>query len=154
MTAQAATAAPDNRRRLRRRHLWLIPGLAVAVYANSIASQHNLGLVPLLLFGILPHLTALIGVGQPHAHGQMAPRAVPFFNATHHPVVPIVLAGVAAAGVLPPYWLVAGLTWLGHIVVEWALGDGLRSADGYLLPGAGRMIGFGYRPLASESSGQ
>ena len=152
MTAQAATTPAQPRRRIRRRHLLLIPGLAVAVYANSIAAQHQLGLVPLLLFGILPHLAVLIGVGQPHERGQLAPRAVPLFNAMHHPAVPLALVGIAATGVIPPYWLVAGLTWLGHIVVDWALGDGFRSRDGYLIGGVGRLIGVGPRSLRPARS--
>ena len=153
MTAQVATAAPDSRRRFRRRHLWLIPGLAVAVYANSIATQHDLGLVPLLLFGILPHLAVLVGIGQPHAHRQLAPRAVPFFNAMHHPATPFVLLGIAATGVLPPFWLVGALAWFSHVIVDWAFGDGLRSADGYRLVGVGRLIGLGPQPLPAARSG-
>jgi hypothetical protein len=127
--------------------------LAVAVYANSIATQHELGLVPLLLFGILPHLAVLVGLGQPHGRGQLAPRAVPLFNTMHHPLVPLALAGVAATGVLPPYWLVGGLVWLGHVVVDWGLGDGLRSADGYVLGGVGRLIGLGSRSNQGARNG-
>ena len=39
------------RQPLRLRHLWVIPGLAIAVDANAIGNEHQLGLVPLLLFG-------------------------------------------------------------------------------------------------------
>jgi len=123
-----AVAAP---RRLKRRHLWLIPGLAIAVYANAQAGTHGLGLGPLLLFGIMPHLPVLLGIGQPHARGQMAARAVPLFNVMHHPVVPLAVAGLAAGGVLSPFWLVGGLAWFSHIVVDLALGDGLRTRDGW-----------------------
>ncbi|MEA2838668.1 MAG: hypothetical protein QOD89_3218 [Bradyrhizobium sp.] len=118
-------------RRLTLRHGWIVPGLALAIYANAVAADHGLGLIPLLLFGIVPHLTVLVGIGQPHARGQLAPRAVPLFNAMHHPALPLALLGVAATGILPPFWLVGALAWLGHIGVDLALGDGLRTADGW-----------------------
>ncbi len=145
MTAVSApsAAAPVARRRLKSRHAWAIPGLAIAVYANSVASQHGLGLLPLLLFGILPHLTVLYGLGQRHGRRQLAPRAVPAFNVMHHPAVPAVLAAVAATGVIGPFWLVGALAWLSHIVVDWALGDGLRGPDGYLLGPVRRLTGVG-----------
>ena len=144
MTAvHASSMVPDPRRPLKQRHLWLIPGLAVAVYANSVATAHGLGLVPLLAFGILPHLSVLVGLGQPRTRGQLAPRAVALFNTMHHPVVPLALLGVAVTGLLPPFWLVGALAWLSHIVVDWALGDGLRSADGFLLRRFGRITGIG-----------
>jgi hypothetical protein len=130
-TTESSPAVPSRRLRLGRRHLWLIPGLAIAVYANAYAGQHGLGLGVLLLFGIVPHLPALLGVGQPHARGQMAPRAVPLFNAMHHPAPPLVLFALAAAGILSPFWLVGALAWFSHIVVDLAFGHGLRTADGW-----------------------
>jgi hypothetical protein len=130
-TTEPSPAAPSRTLRLRRRHLWLVPGLAVAVYANAQAGALATGLVPLLLFGIVPHLPALLGVGQPHARGQMAARAVPLFNVMHHPVPPFVIIGLAAAGILSPFWLVGGLAWFSHIVVDLAFGHGLRTPDGW-----------------------
>jgi hypothetical protein len=121
-------------RRFKARHLWLVPGLALAVYANAQAGHHAVGLLPVLLFGIVPHLPILLGFGRAHAPGQMPPRAVPLFNAMHHPVPPLVLAAVAAAGILPPFWLVGGLAWFSHIVVDLALDQGLRTAEGWRRP--------------------
>jgi hypothetical protein len=118
-------------RRLTLRHGWIVPGLALAVYANALAADHGLGLAPVLLFGIVPHLAVLVGNGQPHARGQLGPRAVPLFNAMHHPALPLALLGVAATGLLPTFWLAGALAWLGHIVVDLGLGDGLRTADGW-----------------------
>jgi hypothetical protein len=118
-------------RRIRLRYLWLIPGLAIAVAANMQAGDHGLGIGPLVLFGILPHLPVLLGRGQPHGRGQMAARAVPLFNVMHQPLPPLVLVALATTGVLSPFWLVAGLAWLSHIVVDLALGDGLRTPDGW-----------------------
>jgi len=113
------------------RHAWIVPGLGLAIYANVVASDHGLGLIPVLLFGIAPHLTVLLGIGQPHGQGQLADRAVPLFNAMHHPALPLALLGLAMAGVLPTFWLVGALAWLGHIVVDLGLGDGRRTADGW-----------------------
>lgn len=132
--SRALVAAVASPRRLRARHLWVIPGLAIAIYANAQASQHGLGLGPLLLFGIVPHIPALLGIGQPHAQGQMPRRAVPLFNALHHPAPPLVVLGLAAAGVLSPFWFVGGLAWFSHIVVDLALDQGLRTADGWRRP--------------------
>jgi hypothetical protein len=105
--------------RLAPRHLWLIPGLGLSFVANAIAGQQGLGIAPLLVFGILPHVPALLGS-----------RAVGLFNAMHHPAPPAIVAAVATAGILAPLWLVAGLVWLSHIVVDQALGDGHRAAGG------------------------
>jgi Domain of unknown function (DUF4260) len=133
-TNEAPTAKARRPGRIARRHLWLVPGLVIALYANAQAGQHGLGLGPLLLFGIVPHLPALLGIGQPHAEGQMAPRAVPLFNAMHHPVPPLVVLAFAAAGILSPFWLVGALAWFSHIVVDQAFGHGLRTADGRRRP--------------------
>jgi deazaflavin-dependent oxidoreductase (nitroreductase family) len=138
---QAAAPTPGSARRLKARHLWLIPGLAIAVYANSVSSQHGLGLVPVLMFGILPHLSVLVGLGQPHARGQLAPRAVSLFNAMHHPTVPLALAAVATTSLLSPFWFVGAVAWLSHIVIDWALGEGLRMQDGFVRSGMDRLIG-------------
>ena len=121
MTAAARTSSvvTQRPRRLVRRHLWLVPGLAIAIYANAQAGVHGVGLAPLLIFGIAPHLPALLGA-----------RAVRLFNAMHHPLVPLALLLPAATGLLSPVWIVGALAWLSHIVVDWALGDGVRSADG------------------------
>jgi hypothetical protein len=117
-------------RRLTLRHAWIAPGLALAIYANVLASDHGLGLLPVLLFGIAPHLTVLVGIGQPHGSGHLAPRAVPLFNAMHHPGLPLALIALATARILPTFWLVGALAWLGHIVVDLGFGDGLRATDG------------------------
>lgn len=140
MTADATSVRAG---RLKLRHLWIIPGLALAVYANVIAGEHDLGLFPLLLFGILPKLPFFLGIGQPTVSGQLPPRAVLGWNVMHHPVTPTLVLGATLTGLLPVFWTVAGLAWLSHIVVDWGLGDGLRSTDGFRLPGIGRLIGVG-----------
>lgn len=52
----------------------LVPGLALGVYANIVAASHHLDLIPVLVFGIAPHLAILAGIGQ------LAPRTVPLFD--------------------------------------------------------------------------
>ena len=83
------------------RHLWWIPGLAIAVAANQLTGIHGHGLVPILAFGIVPHLPVLLGRGRPHAAGQLPPR-----------VVPLVEPRVRA--VRPPHRRRKPLTPLGH----------------------------------------
>jgi deazaflavin-dependent oxidoreductase (nitroreductase family) len=127
-------------RRLTLRHLWIVPGLGIALFASAQSTTHGVGLVPLLAFGIVPHLPALAGIGRPLAPGQLAPRAVPLFNAMHQPALPLAVAVLAAAGALSPFWLVGALAWLSHIVVDWGFAKGLRTRDGYVRgpAGAGR----------------
>ncbi len=134
-TVPTADAHPP--RRLALRHLWIVTGLGIALFANAQSTTFGVGLVPLLLFGIVPHLPALAGIGQSLARGQLAPRAVPLFNAMHQPVLPLAVAGLAATGVLSPFWLVGALAWLSHIVVDWGLAKGLRTRDGYVRRSAG-----------------
>ena len=130
-----ANARPP--RRLTFRHLWLVPGLGIALFANAQSATYGIGLVPLLLFGIAPHLPALAGIGRPLARGQLAPRAVPLFNTMHQPALPLAVAVLAATGVLSPFWLVGALAWLSHIVVDWGFAKGLRTRDGYVRRSAG-----------------
>jgi len=143
VSAQTTAMAATSRRRLRPRHLWIIPGLAIAIYANSLSAEHGLGLVPVLLFGILPKLPFFLGIGQSTVAGQLPPRAVLGWNVMHHPATPTLLLGATLTGLLPAFWTVAGLAWLSHIVIDWGLGDGLRSRDGFRLPGIGRLVGVG-----------
>jgi len=99
------------------------------------ADQAHLGVMPVLVFGIVPHLAVLLGLGQAHASGQLAPRAVPLFNALHHPAPPAALLVLGATGILSPLWLVAGLAWLGHIVADEGFGKGgLRTPEGWRRP--------------------
>jgi len=146
--APAQSVDADRPRRLALRHLWLIPGLGIALFANAQSNSLQVGLVPLLVFGIVPHMTAMLGIGLPHARGQLAPRAVPLFNAAHQPVMPLAVLGLAAAGVLSPFFLVGALAWFSHIVTDWAFDKGLRTRDGYLRSRSGP----GRRPIRGSRS--
>ncbi len=103
------------------------------------------------MFGIVPHLTVAIGTGQPHARGQLAPRAVPIFNAMHQPLVPLAVLGLATAGLLSAFWLVGALAWLSHIVVDWAFRNGQRTAAGYRRAPWGSTRNSALTPAASAS---
>jgi deazaflavin-dependent oxidoreductase (nitroreductase family) len=146
----SATADGPTGRRLRRRHLWFIPGLSIAFLASGLAQSHGLGLTPLLLFAITPHLPALIGVREARRPGHISARAVPLFNAMHQPVLPAGIVMIAATGLLPTFWLVGGLAWLSHIVMDWALAAGSRRPDGGGHPEpVERLAGLVRRPATS-----
>lgn len=112
-------------RRFRPRHLWIAAGLAGTILADRISSEHGIGLVPVVLFQVLPHVPAWIP-----ARGRRRATLVSVFNVLHHPVVPAALAGAAVVGLVSPLWLVGGAAWLGHILIDWGLGDGVRSVAG------------------------
>jgi hypothetical protein len=116
-----ATATPrtDRSRRLRPRHLWLLPGLGLALFANTQASQLAVGLVPLLVFGIVPDLPRFVGIRRP--------TVLELHNAMHQPAFAVaVLFGAAVTG-MSPFVYVGALAWLGHIVVGWGIGDRIKS---------------------------
>jgi hypothetical protein len=125
VTTQPGGAASASRAgfRFRRRHLWWIPGLAVAILASQISERSGLGIVPMIVFQMAPHLATFGGA-----------RARRLFNFGHHPLPPAVLTAIAVAGALtvslPPIWMVAGLAWLSHVVIGWGIGDGQRPAGG------------------------
>jgi hypothetical protein len=121
MSAQAAVQQGGAERaarrgfRFRRRHAWWIPGLAIAILGNQLSEQHGLGIWPIIVFQMAPHLATFAG-----------PGAIAVFNFGHHPVSPVLLVAVAFVAALPPIWLIAGLGWLSHVVIGWGIGDGMR----------------------------
>lgn len=113
----AASAVPARTaRRLRRRHLWLIPGLAIAIAANKLGEANGVGILALIAFGIAPDLPRLMGARARSAHDLL-----------HRPVIAAVALAMALAtapsGVVPTVVLVAALVWFSHVVVGWAVGD-------------------------------
>jgi hypothetical protein len=108
-----------ERRRLRWHHLWLVPGLALAIYANHLGNMNGVGILALIAFGIAPDLPRLLG-----AHGR------PMHDLLHQPVAPVIAVGIAATGVVPVAWLVGSLVWLSHVVIGRAVGDAPRRANG------------------------
>lgn len=129
--AAVRPAAAPKRRRLRRRHLWIIPGLAVAIVANQLGNDNGVSILALIAFGIAPDLPRLLGLGRRRVDS----LPVRVFNVLHHPASPVVAAVVTAAGVelnlIPIIALVASLVWLGHVVIGLGVGDvPRRGGDG------------------------
>jgi Domain of unknown function (DUF4260) len=138
----------DRARRLRSL-AWLILGVALIVFAIYEVLVHDLGPAPIVIFLLLPDLALLAGAGQAHARGQLPPRAVPAYNLTHRPVVPITVIAVALVALLavrllvqaadqfeadrhlPLLVYVAGIAWLAHIALDRAAGFRLRTPDGW-----------------------
>jgi hypothetical protein len=101
--------------RLRRQHLWLVPGLAIAIVANELGKANGIGILTLIAFGIAPDLPRLIG-----SRGRLA------HNLLHQPAPPLVAVALAATGIVPIVWLVGSLVWLGHVVAGRGIGDAPR----------------------------
>ena len=121
--AVAASQAGQGRR-LRPRHLWLVPGLALAIFANEVGKTNGVSILLLIAFGITPDLPRLLGLGG----RQVSSVPVRAFNLLHDPAGSIVATATAAVatvvtGILPMIWLVAALVWLSHVVIGRAVGD-------------------------------
>ncbi len=99
-------------RRLRLRHLWLVPGLAIAIVANELGTANGVGILALIAFGIAPDLPRLIG-----SRGRLA------HSLLHQPAAPLVAIALAATGLVPIVWLVGSLVWLGHVLAGRGVGD-------------------------------
>jgi len=122
--ASAAQSKTGERRRLRPRHLWLVPGLAIAVFANQLGNLNGVGIVAMIAFGIAPDLPRLLGS-----------RGRPAHDLLHHPVAALAAVALAAAGTqvasgaAAVVVLVGALVWLSHVAIGFALGD-VRRAQG------------------------
>lgn len=84
---------------------------------------------------VLPDLTFLVGVGHPAKKGYLPARAVPYYNAMHRFLPPLLLTLIVGVGLAPlePAGLalfVAGLSWMAHVALDRAAGYGLRNPDG------------------------
>jgi hypothetical protein len=105
---------------------------AVALLAGTVLQVQDLGGGWLALgFALMPDLGLIAGMQRGLQKGQLAPRAVPIYNALHRFVGPVVLAALTLAGVFPALWLSAALGWALHIAIDRAVGYGLRGADGF-----------------------
>ena len=82
-------------------------------------------------FALMPDLGLLAGIDRNLEKGQLAPRAVPIYNALHRLIGPLALAALVLSGVLPPVWLSAAFGWALHIGIDRAVGYGLRGSDGF-----------------------
>jgi hypothetical protein len=80
-------------------------------------------------FAVMPDIALLVGIAPGLAKGQLHPRAVPLYNALHHPAGPALLA-LASVGLGAP-WLAGALAWGIHIAVDRAVGYGPRTPEGF-----------------------
>ncbi|MFJ6010671.1 DUF4260 family protein [Streptomyces sp. NPDC092952] len=136
MTVMDAGTRPVARKGIRRavRLGWAASAVFWGAFAVLEAVNHGVaaGLFAVAFF-IAPDLTFLVAVRDAHAArpGQLPARAVPYYNAAHRALVPVVLMVVCV--VTPHSWapLFAGLCgWTAHISLDRALGYGLRTKEG------------------------
>lgn len=130
-TEHLVRANANGGRRLRFRHLWLVPGLALAIVANQLGTTNGLGILALIAFGIAPDVPRLLGS-----------RGRPLHNLTHHPVVAatavaVTFVATTATAVVPVVWLVASLVWFSHVVIGRAVGDVRRGSESRRDPAPG-----------------
>jgi hypothetical protein len=105
-------------------------GLAVA----EVVTQHATWW-PLVVFAMAPDLSFFVGMSRGLARGQLAPRAVPVYNAVHRYWAPVVLVVITFL-VHSPEWVAAGLAWIAHISFDRSLGFGLRTPQGFQRTGS------------------
>jgi len=104
---------------------FIATGVAIAIVVTQHASWW-----PLVVFAIAPDLSFLAGISAGLQRGQLAPRAVPIYNAVHRYWAP---AALVVSGFLlsSPVWLAAALAWIAHISFDRSLGFGLRTPEGF-----------------------
>ncbi|MFF4831444.1 DUF4260 family protein [Streptomyces sp. NPDC001315] len=118
-----------------RRAAWLANALFWSAFAVLEAVNHGwLAGTLALTFLVLPDLTFLVALDDAPrmAKGQLAPRAVPYYNAMHRALVPLAL--MALYTVTPVAWAPAFAAlcgWLAHISYDRAFGYGLRTKEGF-----------------------
>ena len=105
-------------------------GLAAADLAIAVVVTQHASWWQLVVFAIAPDITLLFGSGRGLERGQLAPRAVPFYNAVHRFWAPAVLVVIALL-VHADAWTAAGLAWCAHIGFDRSLGFGLRTREGF-----------------------
>ncbi|POX48052.1 DUF4260 family protein [Streptomyces sp. Ru72] len=118
-----------------RRTAWLANAIFWSAFAVLEAVNHGWTAATLaLVFLVLPDLTFLVALDEAPrmAKGQLAPRAVPYYNAMHRALVPLALMAlytVAPVAWAPAFAALCG--WLAHISYDRAFGYGLRTKEGF-----------------------
>ncbi|MER6533425.1 DUF4260 family protein [Streptomyces sp900105755] len=119
-----------------RRTAWLAAALFWTAFAVLEGVNHGwLAGTLALLFLLVPDLTFLVALDEAPrtAQGQLAPRAVPYYNAMHRALVPLGLLMVYAVQPVfswpPAFAALCG--WLAHISYDRAFGYGLRTKEGF-----------------------
>ncbi len=104
---------------------------ATLLVATALQVQEHGGGWLALGFALMPDIGLVAGMDRGLQKGQLAPRAVPVYNALHRLIGPVALAVLTLTGVLPSLWLAAALGWALHIAIDRAVGYGLRGSDGF-----------------------
>ena len=105
-------------------------GLAAAAVAIAVVVTQQASWWQLVVFAIAPDITLVFGSGRGLERGQLAPRAVPFYNAVHRFWAPALM--VVLVLLLREFaWVAAGLAWCAHIGFDRSLGFGLRTREGF-----------------------
>jgi len=126
MTVSADTSPRSTRRHVPAVSRIVLGGIGIAAFAGAFAS---IGILAPLLW-LAPDLTMLAGLSRDMPRdGRMARRAVPFYNAAHALFGPLALS--AAGLVAGPLAFGLGLVWLSHVLVDRAVGYGLRTPEGF-----------------------
>ncbi len=106
--------------------LFLVTELTVSPHAEE---NHSLIWSP-ILFGLLPDVALLLGIGANLDPGQLHPRAVRLYNLLHAWWLgPVLLLGGGLLAPHSPLWL-GGLAWMSHIAIDRTFGFGPRDAAG------------------------
>ncbi|WP_406329493.1 DUF4260 family protein [Streptomyces sp. NBC_00203] len=119
-----------------RRTAWGTTALFWSAFAILEAINHGwLAGTLALTFFVLPDLTFLVALDDAPrmAKGQLPPRAVPYYNALHRPLVPFALIALYTAAA-PMTWapvFAALCGWAAHISYDRAFGYGLRTKEGF-----------------------
>ena len=103
-------------------------GVAIGLLALAIEIA-GVGTWQLWVAFVLPDVALLAGAARGLERGQLAPRAVPLYNALHRFPGPLLLGGAALLWLGLP-WLVGALAWAAHIALDRAVGYGLRDPRG------------------------
>ena len=129
MSSHAATTIQPRSTAGRMAYAGLGALLLAALVLETV--KHGTGYWQIALFGLGPDIALLLGAGAGLAHGQLHPRAVGLYNLLHRFWGPLLLAALAASGLLPVGFLIGALAWAFHIALDRAMGYGLRTRDGF-----------------------
>jgi hypothetical protein len=119
-------------RALGQRSGWLALGAFCVAFAVFEVVKHGSWALGLGLgFLIAPDLAMLIGASGKLAKGQLAPRAVRYYNAVHRVWGPLAILVACTLWINSAALFTGGLAWLAHVALDRAVGYGLRAPSGF-----------------------
>jgi hypothetical protein len=129
MTSHATTAIQPRGTAARIVYTALAALLLVAVVLEAV--EHGTGYWQIAVFGLGPDVALFFGAGSGLAKGRLNPRAVGLYNLLHRFWGPVLLAALAAFGLIQLGFFIGALAWAFHIALDRAVGYGLRTRDGF-----------------------